>query len=96
MAGKTVTRVYAVRSNESGHLLAFVESPTKQQALAHMAKMSFGVDVATQKELIEGTKAGVRLDVAGVDNEPPPAEQTKLPLCDSDATISIASGQVTD
>lgn len=59
-----MTRIYAVESDESFHL---IEAKSRAAALRHVAEKQYRVGVASQKVLIGAMKDGVQIEVAAND-----------------------------
>jgi hypothetical protein len=58
-------RIYGITNIEGGIIIALVRAGNKSQALAHHARNTFGVAVASPEQLIEATKRGIEVEVAG-------------------------------
>lgn len=69
MANERATRIYAVTS-ESNMLgeppaLWLVEAKTRASALAHVAKQTIKVEIASQSQMFQAAKAGIEIERAG-------------------------------
>lgn len=70
------TRIYAVRDKSHNGIIALVDATSQAAARSHIARKSFGIELASQRDVIEATKAGVEVEEAGVE----PADEKTLPL----------------
>lgn len=62
-------RIYSITTIESGKVVALVQASNKAQALAHHARRTFGVAVAIPEQLIDATKRGIEVEIAGEEGE---------------------------
>ena len=67
------SRIYAVKTKE-GEIVALVEAVNNIQVLGHMARKTFDVAPAKQRELIDAVKAGHDVETL-VDAEAPAAAE---------------------
>lgn len=58
-------RIYSITDINTGAVVALVTAGTKAQALAHYARCTLGCEVASPEQLIDATKRGIEVEVAG-------------------------------
>jgi hypothetical protein len=71
---KQKSRIYTVTRKGHG-TVRLVRASTWAQALRHVARDEFTTAVATQDQLVEGTRRGVPVEEAAADTPEPPAQQ---------------------
>jgi hypothetical protein len=62
MAADIKTRAYAVTEVNGGKLVALVTAQNNVQVFAHMARVAYVVEPATQEQMYEAGQSGVKLE----------------------------------
>lgn len=62
---EVATKIYAVTNGDKK--VRLVEAKTKQQALAHVAKNTLTVELASQATLVDAVRNGVQVEKAGAE-----------------------------
>jgi len=75
---KQKSRIYTVTRKGHG-TVRLVRAATWAQALRHVARDEFTTAVATQDQLVEGTRRGVAVEEAAADTPEPPQAAIPLP-----------------